>query len=115
MGAHIAHQQGVAVRSRLGNGVGPHHAASTAPVVHHHRLAPLQREFLRHQTRTNIGTAAWGKRHDDGDRFGGVVLGPGRPGGQQGRQGQLNQGANGQQRWSDGKRLVRGVHERGTA
>ena len=77
VGAHGAHEQSVAVRSSLGGRLATDVAACARAVVHHDGLAELSRQRLADDAGQDVGGAACGEGHDDGDGLGGVSLGQG--------------------------------------
>ena len=68
LGADIAHQQGVAVGARAGDGIGADLPGRAALVLDHHRLAPARGQALGDDARAGIGAAAGRERHDQRDR-----------------------------------------------
>ncbi len=79
MGAHRAHQQGVAIPGGFGHEVGADIAAGTGPVVHDEGLAESLGQLGRHGAGQDVGGAARRKWHDDAHRLGRPgALGDGR-------------------------------------
>ena len=69
------HQQGVAVRRRLGGGVGADDAARGRPVVDDERLSHRPLEIRRHQPRHHVVEPAGRERHDQADGTIGIGVG----------------------------------------
>ena len=83
MRAHGAHEQRVAVGRRTCGGHGADVAARAGLVVHDHGLAQLLLQRLGDDARQDVGGAASGEGHEDGDGLAGeAVLGQGGGAGQ---------------------------------
>ena len=72
------HHQRVAVGRGAGRDPRADHAGRAAAIVDHHRLAELGRKLVGDDAPDHIDAAAGRERHDQRDRFGGIVLGVNR-------------------------------------
>ena len=71
---HVADRDGVAVRRGLGGAGHAEAAAGAADVLDDEGLAERAAHVLADQAGDDIGRPAGGERHDDGDRFGRILL-----------------------------------------
>ena len=74
MRAGGAHGERVAIGIRPRRDLGADGAACTAAIINHHLLAEFFAELLSHQTRDDVGGTARGKRHDEADRLGWIII-----------------------------------------
>src|SRR5690606_7333882 len=74
VGAHGAHQQGVAISLGACHRLSTDVATSAITVFNDHALAELFTQVLAHDASQNIGGAACGKGHDNRNRLAGKVL-----------------------------------------
>ena len=80
-----AHQQGVAVSCRLGNGVGADIASRASAIFDHKGLLELRTELVRKDARDHVCRSASCKRHDDAHRLVWVAVVLGMAGGGENR------------------------------
>ncbi len=74
LGAYRAQQQGVSVRSGLGERLRCNAAAGAGTVLDHHRLLEFFAQFLADQPCDHVGDAAGAEWHEQLDRLGGVGI-----------------------------------------
>ena len=63
------HQDGMAVGISLGDGANADGSASARPIFDDDGLTDIGRDVLEERARKQIGCAAWGKWHDNSNRF----------------------------------------------
>src|SRR5690606_214050 len=80
--ADRAHEQRVAVGLGAGGHLHADVAAGAVAVLDDDAFTELAAQVLADDSGQDVGGAAGGEGHDDGDRLGGEVLGHGRRGGQ---------------------------------